>query len=248
MKNMNVLVFDIRADFGHFRKIYSTSSPLTYSIIPPTSFFGILGAIIGLGKEENAYLRYVNHETVNMAIRIMSPVRKIRMGLNHVNTKGNIWVPKQRREGARTQIRTEFLRFPHFRCYVHVKEQSLFQQLIDYIQQHRSVYTVCMGLSECIADVQYVSLEEFRLVNNHAEAVSIASVIPEKYVTSLCIESGKEYRKERFAFQINEERIVSDYEEILFEASGEAIRAVVSHYWENKTGERIVFLYDHGKE
>ncbi|MGG3739057.1 type I-B CRISPR-associated protein Cas5b [Aeribacillus pallidus] len=238
---MNVLTFDISADFGHFRKIYSTSSPLTYSIIPPTSFYGIIGAIIGLEKEENKYLQYINHETTKVAIQLINSVKKIRLGLNHINTKGNVWIPKQRREGARTQIRTEFLRFPRFRCYVHLRNEELFQQLVYYVKEHKNVYTVSMGLSECIANIEFVSLETFKN-RTDKEAVEIVTAIPERLLQTLKIEAGKEYLKERLPIEMNSERIVSSYDEVLFEANGQPLIASVSSYWTNEQGKNIVFL------
>ncbi|MDI3478645.1 MAG: CRISPR-associated protein Cas5h, partial [Thermoanaerobacterium sp.] len=32
---MKSLIFDIYGDFGHFKKYYTTSSPLTFSFPPP---------------------------------------------------------------------------------------------------------------------------------------------------------------------------------------------------------------------
>ena len=52
---MKCLVFDIKGDYGHFKKYYTTSSPLTFSI-PRTTVSGMIGALIGLDKEE--YLKY----------------------------------------------------------------------------------------------------------------------------------------------------------------------------------------------
>ena len=238
---MNVLTFDISADFGHFRKFYSTSSPLTYSIIPPTSFYGIIGAVIGLEKEGNKYLQYINHETTKIAIQPINPVKKIRLGLNHINTKGNVWIPKHRREGARTQIRTEFLRFPRFRCYVHLYNEELFQQLVHNVKEHKNVYTVSMGLSECIANIEFVSLETFKNKTDEG-AVEIVTAIPDRLLQSLEIEAGKEYFKERLPIEINCERIISHYDEVLFEATGQPITASVTTYWTNEQGKNIVFL------
>ena len=48
---MKTLVFDIWADIGHFRKYYTTSSPLTFSFPSPPTIAGMLGAIIGSSKE-----------------------------------------------------------------------------------------------------------------------------------------------------------------------------------------------------
>ena len=49
---MKCLVFDIKGDYGHFKKYYTTSSPLTFSIPPRTTVSGMIGALIGLDKEE----------------------------------------------------------------------------------------------------------------------------------------------------------------------------------------------------
>lgn len=238
---MNVLIFDLYADFGHFRKIYSTSSPLTYSIIPPTAFYGIVGAIIGLEKNENEYLQYVNHHTVKFAVQLLHSVKKIRIGLNHVNTKGDIWIPKQRREGARTQIRTEFLRFPKYRCYVHMKDSSLFAKLIEYVQHHKNVYTVSMGLSECLAQMEFVSVENFEQ-RIGGEMTQIVTAIPERVLKKLEVEFGKQYLKERLPIHINSERVVSLYDEVLFEANGQPIVASVDSYWTDRRDTQIVFL------
>lgn len=238
---MNVLIFDIHADFGHFRKIYSTSSPLTYSIIPPTAFYGMIGAIIGFEKENNQYLQYINQDTLKVAIQLLQPVKKMRLGLNHINTKGNVWIPKQRREGARTQIRTEFLRFPKYRCYVHMNDSSLFSKLIEYVQHHKNVYNVSMGLSECLAQVEFVSLQEFE-ERMDGEVAQVVTAIPERLLKKLEIEFGKEYLKERLPIHINSERVVNLYDEVLFEANGQPIAVSVDSYWTDGRDTQIVFL------
>ena len=48
---MKVLVFDIYGDLAHFRKFYTTSSPLTFPFPPPSTIKGMLGAIIGVDKK-----------------------------------------------------------------------------------------------------------------------------------------------------------------------------------------------------
>ena len=47
---MKCLVFDIKGDYGHFKKYYTTSSPLTFSIPPRTTVSGMIGALIGRSR------------------------------------------------------------------------------------------------------------------------------------------------------------------------------------------------------
>ena len=82
---MKCLVFDIKGDYGHFKKYYTTSSPLTFSIPPRTTVSGMIGALIGLDKEE--YLKYFSKEDAKIAIQINSPINKTRISYNLINTK-----------------------------------------------------------------------------------------------------------------------------------------------------------------
>lgn len=240
---MKVLVFDIWSDFGHFRKFFSTSSPLTHSIIPPTAIYGILGAILGMNKEENQYLEKLNHRTVKYGLQILNPIKKMRIGLNHINTKGNIWVPKQRREGARTQIRTEFLKDPSFRCYIHLTDKKIFEQLIEYVKHLKSAYTVSLGLSECIAQFQFVKVDHVQKVvpNDYTKILTVFthSIIQRGGIK---VEVGKTYMKETVATAIDTNRIVSNYEEIIFEPSGQQVTAFLDYCYVNEASEHICFI------
>ena len=48
MNSKELLIFDIRGEYGHFRKYNTTTSPLTYSIPTRTAIAGILGAILAI--------------------------------------------------------------------------------------------------------------------------------------------------------------------------------------------------------
>ncbi len=240
---MKTLIFDISADFGHFRKMYTTSSPLSYSFIPPTAVYGLLSAILGLPKENNEYLQTINGQTVKLAIQIINPVKKTRVGLNWINTKGNVWIPKQRREGARTQIRTEWLKQPKFRLYVHLEDSIIHERLADYVKQHKTVYSISMGISELLADFQYVDEQILQTVSV-SQIQEIVTVLP---IDSICertveFEHGKSYFKERMPIDMNDERIVSRYDAILYETTGKSILARVSSCFLTEAGEGVVFL------
>ncbi|MBM7582843.1 CRISPR-associated protein Cas5h [Caldicoprobacter guelmensis] len=238
---MKVLVFDVFGDFGHFKKFYTTSSPLTFSFPPPPTVKGMLGAIIGADKSE--YLNVFSSNNCKIAIRILLPVKKIRMGMNHINTKGNYWIPvKKKNHEARTQIRTEFLKNPAYRIYVYHNDRSIFDKLSEYVMMHKTVYTLSMGLSELLADFKYVGVWEAE--EHHMGECEIVSVIPMNVVREYGIrfEEGKRYFKEKMAVDMKQDRIVERYEDVLFEAQGKSICAQTKVYWEVENGERIVFF------
>jgi CRISPR-associated protein Cas5h len=238
---MKTLVFDIYGDLGHFKKFYTTSSPLTFCFPPPPTMRGILGAIVGIDKTE--YLNKFSHKDCKIAIKILSPVKKIRMGINHINTKGNYWVPiKKKNHEARTQIRTEFLKNPAYRIYVSHSDRSIFDKLVEYVMGHKTVYTLSMGLSELLADFKYVGLWEVNEIG-YGEG-KIATVIPMDVVEEygICFEEGKRYFKEKIPVDMNQNRIVENYKDVLFEVKGQPIYVRTKVCWEVENGERIVFF------
>lgn len=241
--NIRVLILDLCGDFAHFRKYYSTSSPVSFSIIPPVTVMGVLGAILGLPREENQYLAILNAAGTKVGVRLLQPVKKIRMGINLINTKGNIWVPKQRREGARTPIRFEFLKDVGYRLYINMQDESLFEKLIRMVKQHKCYYTVSLGLSELIADFRFIGEKEFIWRENDDRFVEVLTAVP---VTDLLNEGinlvpGQKYIKERVPLQMDKKREVLSYGEILTEVQGKPLNVKLKGYWENAQ-ERIVFV------
>ena len=82
---MKVLVLDLWGDYAHFRKYFTTSSPLTFAFPPKTALYGIVSAIIGLDKNE--YLKYFQDKKCKIAIRILNPIKKTRISINYIDTK-----------------------------------------------------------------------------------------------------------------------------------------------------------------
>jgi CRISPR-associated protein Cas5h len=118
---MKILAFNIWADFGHFKKYYTTSTPLTFSIPPKTAIFGIIGAILGYDKDE--YLRFINGENTKVGIKILKPIRKTRFTFNYIDTKNSNSFHLIK---VRTQIKTEFLKGPAYRLYINHSNEKIF--------------------------------------------------------------------------------------------------------------------------
>jgi len=121
-KLMKILAFDIWGDFAHFRKYYTTSSPLTFSFPPPPTISGILGAIYGCDKFTNEYLKLFGTDSCKISLKILSTIKKTRIGLNLINTKDGFWVPiKKKNHEPRTQIPVEFVKNPKYRIFFHIR-------------------------------------------------------------------------------------------------------------------------------
>lgn len=238
---MEVLIFDIFGDLGHFRKYYTTSSPLSFSFPPPPTVGGMLGAIAGIDKDE--YLTVFSHERCKIAIQLMEPIQKLRAGLNLINTKGNHWLPiKKANHGPRSPIKMEFIKNPHYRVYFWHEDNKLFRKLAEFIWEHKSFYTLSLGLSELLADFSYVQIIGFEERQN--ADVDIVSVVPLYLVDDIRInESGdRKYFKEKMPIIMDTVRVVHQYEDVLFEIDGKSVKLHAKRYWEGENGDCIMFF------
>lgn len=233
---MKVLVFDVWGEFGHFRKHYTTTSPLTYSFPPRTAIAGMIGAITGLGKEE--YLQYFSKDEASIAVKIINPVKKTRIAENLIDTK---LAPMMSRIKTRTQIRFEVLKDAKYRIYISHTSDELYNKLHQLLQEHKSVYTICLGLSEHIANFEF--LGEMEAIRDETDSqVLIDSVIVEKEALKIDFEEGKEYFSETIPIEMDSCREVQEYGKIMFERNAKKIHASVKNLWRLENGECIVFM------
>lgn len=233
---MKVLVFDVWGEFGHFRKHYTTTSPLTYSIPPRTAIAGMIGAIEGFGKDE--YLQYFSKEKANITVKISSPIKKTRIAENLIDTK---IAPLMSRIKTRTQIRFEVLKDVKYRVYISHSSEEVYNKLYSMLKEHKSVYTLCLGLSEHIANYEFIG--EMEAVSELSDSErEIHSVIPEKELIKIRFEEGKEYFSETIPIEMLPNREVIEYGKVLFERNAKCILASANSLWRLENGEGIIFI------
>ena len=79
---MKVISFKLWGDFAHFRRFDTTTSPLTYSIPPPSSLRGLIGAILGFSSNE--YPEVFNSVNAAIGIKSIGPIRKTRLSITSI--------------------------------------------------------------------------------------------------------------------------------------------------------------------
>lgn len=232
---MKALVFDIKGDYGHFRKFYTTSSPLTFFIPPRTSVCGIIGALIGLDKEE--YLNYFKREDANIAIQILSPINKTRLSINLIDTKTAKMYSKI---NNRTQVTYELLKSPNYRIYLSHRCENIYNKVKLYLEENKNYYTLSLGLSEFIAEYEYKGEINLKHISND-DFTYIDTVIKFDEEIKIEFENKKEYFKDTMQNEMNNERIVTEYTKVLLERCGQPIKCNIDYYLGDR-GEKIVFL------
>jgi len=245
-----ILVFSVFGDYAHFRRSYTTTSPLTYMIPPRTALCGLIGAILGLSKDNNEYLTHFTLDQAKIGLRILGPTKKIRMAENLIHTKHAKGIGMNLIT-ERFPTNFEFLKDPKYKIYFWHKDKKLYEDLKNNLLEHKSVYTPCFGLSENIANFEYIGEFDVLPKEEHDEFLQIHSVIP---MTKVLEKDGINFRIEKREYfpvdlpvEMSQERVVTKYSRILLERNGNPIEAkIIEPYWEvnygNGTKENIVFI------
>lgn len=214
------LVFDVSAFYGHFKKPYTTTSPLTYSIPTRTAVVGMIAAMLGFSKEE--YPKHFTKDLAKIGIGIKKPIKKVRISENLINTKKSM-----NRIHERTQIKVEYLKDVCYRIYFTHKDEEIFNKLKDLLINHSTRYTISMGLSENLANFTFVGEFEGQDVSGNSEFIEFSSVLPVDRISKGDVEyeDEREYFTETLPIEMDAERNVKEYREILFERNCKKIKA-----------------------
>jgi CRISPR-associated protein Cas5h len=196
----------------------------------------MIGAVIGLGKDE--YLKHLSKSNSSIAVRIMCPIKKTRVAENLIDTKT---ADLMSRIKNRTQIRFELLKDVKYRIYFSHSSEEIYSKLHSILKEHKSVYTLCLGLSEHIANYEFIGeMEALSEISDSKK--EIHSIILEKELLEINFEKGKEYFSETVPLDMLPDRVVIEYGKILFERNANSILANVNNLWRLENGEGIVFM------
>jgi CRISPR-associated protein Cas5h len=242
-----VLIFDVCGDYAHFRRFYTTTSPLTFPIPPRTALCGLIAAILGKEKADNDYLKYFTLNKASIGLRLLKPVKKVMLTENLIHTK-NAKGPGMNLITERTQINFEFLKDQRYRIYFHHIDEDIYQQLKRNLMSHKSIYTPCLGLSENIANFEFVDEVKVKFETNEGY-VQINSVLPTEKIAEegINFDVEGEYFSIRVPIELNFDRVVTKYSDIFFERNGKPIEAkLITPYrsitYRDGTNENIVFI------
>jgi CRISPR-associated protein Cas5h len=218
---MRTLVFEVSGEYGQFKKPYSPMSPVSYPLPPPPAVLGMLGAILGYGKEE--YPRRLGWERLRIAVGLRAPLRVFRAALNLLQTKDGTDAFFRPRAGqnTHTQVPFEFLRRPHFRVYVAGLAEPVADALAGRLRTGHSAYTVSLGLAPCLAELAWVG--EWPALALPAGEWAADTAVPVREGVIVRYEEGRHYHRLRIPAVMDDERIVHRYQEIVLAEDGRPI-------------------------
>ena len=216
------LVFDLRGPLAHYKKIFATTSALSYPLPPKTSLYGLIAAILGLDKQDNAYLNSFPEGACKLGIQLMRPVQTLRM---HINLR--ISFGSRRPKENRKPTLMEFVDRPHYRVFFTHSDGEVYEKLHGLLREGKAVYTPSLGLANLIASVDFVG--EGTIAPTQSETVD--SVIPKRSLDKLLPSTGGQPNRlmeaGQYAVEMLPSRDVTVRENIILDRNGTPIPARV---------------------
>ena len=253
MHSDKLLVFDIGSEYGHFRKFNTTTSPLTYSIPTRSAITGLLGAILGIERELSAgkfrdgvipVSEVFAKDKTNIAVQLINPVKKVNIAFNLLDTEkaaASFFNIKQR-----TQIEFELLKDPSFRLFISLKDEIVFTELINRIQENRTYFTPYLGLSQFTATVEFKGVTKAKrvTVNDFQEVVTAVNLSNTNQNDPIQFNYSVDfkYTSDTMPVEMLRDRVVTEYSEVVVETNGKAIKIKSDKIYQTEGFGNILFL------
>lgn len=236
--SLKVLAFDIWGDYAYFRRGYTATSTISYPFPSRTTIAGLIAGI--LGYDRDSYYELFSDKNSKLGINILNPIKKTRLNLNYINTKLGFLLSDIKGQGKRTQIQAEFLKDVKYRIYVSLDDEKIMNDLYFLLNEHKSIYTPYLGISECLANFKLVNDGFFNVREQNGENINIDSIIL-KGDRNILIEPNKKYASVKSPGFFSSERSVKSYLEYYYEENGKSIKIKDGNYYQ--IGDDNVILF-----
>ncbi len=255
---MKVLAFDIWGDYAHFKKVYATTSAISYLVPTKPAIYGYIGAIVGLQKFGNEYLQHFSDKACMVGLSLLGSV-SIETRYSDAGENGEATLMRRMGVNLRAQLGPrkesdspkptlmEFVWRPKYRVYVQHRDKELYQRLKENLAEHRCVYTPTLGLAGLLSNFYFLGEYETDVKKSEAP-VLVHSIIPKKqfggFDNSMFENPEHDFsivEQSMYAIEMDTERNVTERDDVLLERTGKPILAKVNQFYP-VNGKNIVLF------
>ncbi|WP_427338323.1 type I-B CRISPR-associated protein Cas5b [Caloranaerobacter sp. DY30410] len=243
----DVLIFDIEGYAAHFRKFYTNSSSLSYSVPPRTVLSGLIAAIMGL--ERDTYYDDFRRENIFIGVKKNKKTRKIMQTLNYmkITSSKHFQSPEEH-----TQIPFEIVlgenSYLSYRLYVSHLDKDFIDVLEKRIKEKRYYYSPYLGVVSFSCITRYVD----RVIGSEEYSdniVDISTVIPFNKIKDRGIKFNKTglfIMKEKMPCEFTEDRNIKTVESYIYDENTNPLSVMLNTNYVklkyNDIVENIVFM------
>ena len=180
----------------------------------------------------------------DIAVQIINPVKKENVAMNLINTKISFY---DLSKSGRTQIEFELVKNVKYRIFFGLNENEIvFNELAERIKSKKHHFSPYLGLAQFTASVDFVDLKQAERVDNPERnyieiitAVNLSKTVGEQPIE---FDYSAMYSANNMPIEMNKNREVQEYSEVLIEKNGMPVKAKVENYYKIETYGNILFL------
>lgn len=246
---MNVLSFHLKGKMAHFRRYYSNSSALSYTIPPRTTIVGLIAGLLGYPRD--SYYEDFSKDQCKIAISVRAPIKKQIQKLNllMIKTPNDLNGSQEHHTQTATElvlpqnIRTGYI---DYQIWLFHRDQSIMERLFDFIS---GPGYVTKGISVALGTAQHLGwVDDVKLLEGEEKGegwAEIHSVIPSRKLHKIDFSSfSSEYRlyKEDMPIAFNNERKLVDKGNMIINVQLSPVRAHVTNFIRLSNDEMITWV------
>ncbi len=184
IEDENALGLTIRGNWGHFRRLDTTSVKQTYRIIPRTTVAGLLSGIVGLPRD--SYYDKFSPQNSAIAIGVNKKTSIYRMSELELTTNKSAMksikgVPARRIVSRESTVEDrqrniyEWIKNPSYQLWVTLEDKEFYNDLKTHLENGTTTYTPTLGKSECLATIDYHGEADITKTNEKTVETAVTS-------------------------------------------------------------------------
>lgn len=220
----------IEGNWAHFKKPETNNNPLTHDFITKTAFVGLIGAVLGIERDEMRPLFPQLCEDLLYGVQILNPVKKESWGFTMRKAVNLL-------EKAPKYM--EFLKNPAYKVSVaigNIRSENYFHLFVNAIRTNNAKFTPVLGLHNCPANLYLESERNFS--ENQNGSFSTKSFASRKHVLKILPTSQFRIGLDRIpTFQNNDFwNLPEKYIKVIYPENGEI--QLTGDFYEYENGEK----------
>lgn len=187
----------------------------------------MFGAIIGLEKHENAYLKYFEPGQCKVGIQILKP-----LSFQQININLRAVFGAMKPNDNRKPTMMEFVYRPRYRIFVKHKDVNIFNDLCHCIKRKEAIFTPTLGLANLLANYQWIGEFDYD-VDESQQIRPIQTVFPRRQLIEIdhnqafSAQGNRIMEVAQYALEMDTDRNVTDRDDIILDQHGKSIMAKV---------------------
>ncbi len=154
----------IEGNWAHFKRPETDNNPISYDFITKPALVGLIGAVLGINRDEMRPLFPKLSEDLLYGVQILNPIKKLSIAFT---------LRKAVKLSEKAPKHMEFLKSPKFLVVIALhndRSKEIFVEFIKSIKNSEAKFTPVLGIHNCPANLEFISEGEFseKLINKDA--------------------------------------------------------------------------------